>query len=106
MPRSLANGDYSLVMAVESSSSSDSWYRILADRQTGALSCDCPPWTFKQDAQATAAGRSCHHTRMAQQLSRVAPSSTATHPGTLPQDIDPVSIIGATQQQWPGLRRE
>jgi hypothetical protein len=25
MPRSLANGDYSLVMAVESSSSSESW---------------------------------------------------------------------------------
>ena len=51
MPRSLANGDYSLVMAVESSSRTDSWYRILADRQTGALSCDCPPWTFKQDAR-------------------------------------------------------
>jgi hypothetical protein len=104
MPRSLANGDYSLVMAVESSSSSDSWYRVLADRQTGALSCDCPPWTFKQDAQVIASGRSCHHTRMAQQLSRVAPPSTATHPGTLPQDLDPVSIIDATQQQWPGLR--
>jgi hypothetical protein len=106
MPRSLANGDYSLVMAVESSSSSDSWYRVLADRQTGALSCDCPPWTFKQDTQATASGRSCHHTRIAQQLSRVAPPSTATHPGTLPQDIDPVSIIDATKQQWPGLRGE
>ncbi len=106
MPRSLANGDYSLVMAVESSSRTDSWYRILADRPTGALSCDCPPWTFKQDAQATASGRSCHHTRIAQQLSRVAPSSTATHPGTLPQVIDPVSIIDATQQQWPGLHGE
>jgi hypothetical protein len=106
MPRSLANGDYSLVMAVESSSSSDSWYRVLADRQTGALSCDCPPWTFKQDAQATAAGRSCHHTRMAQQLSRVAPPSTTTHTEAFPQDIDPVSIIDATRQQWPGLRGE
>jgi hypothetical protein len=98
MPRSLANGDYSLVIAVESSSRRDSWYRILADRHTGALSCDCPPWAFKQDAQATASGRSCNHTRMAQQLSRVVPPSTATHPGSLPQDIDPVSIIDATQQ--------
>ena len=38
MPRSLANGDYSLVMAVESSSRVESWYRVLADQQTGALS--------------------------------------------------------------------
>jgi len=39
MPRSLANGDYRLVMAVESSSRPDSWYRVLADLHTGALSC-------------------------------------------------------------------
>jgi hypothetical protein len=106
MPRSLVNGDYSLVMAVESPSSSDSWYRVLADRQTGALSCDCPPWTYKQDAQATSTERSCHHTHMAQQLSRGAPPSTASHTETFPQDIDPVSIIDATRQQWPGLRGE
>jgi len=48
MTRSLANGDYSLVMAVESSSQPDSWYRVLADRNTGMLSCDCPPWTVRR----------------------------------------------------------
>jgi hypothetical protein len=106
MPRSLANGDYSLMMAVESSSRPDSWYRVLADRQTGALSCDCPPWTFKQDAQATASGRSCHHTRIAQQLSPVSPSSTVMYPGTLLQEIELATLISATQQQWPGLRGE
>lgn len=106
MPRSFANGDYSLVMAVESSSRADSWYRVLADRQTGALSCDCPPWTFRQDAQARTSGRSCHHTRMAQQLSRVAPASTATHTQAFPQGMDPAAMISATQQQWPGLRGE
>jgi hypothetical protein len=106
MPRSLANADYSLVMAVESSSRTDSWYRVLVDRQTGALSCDCPPWTFRQDAQATASGRSCHHTRMAQQLSRVTFPSTATLAQTFPQGIDPAPILSATQQQWPGLRGE
>ncbi len=106
MPRSLANGDYSLVMAVESSSRADSWYRVLADRQTGALSCDCPHWTFKQDVQARTSGRSCHHTRMVQQLSRVAPASTATHTQAFPQGMDPAAMISATQQQWPGLRGE
>src|SRR6266700_5694968 len=57
MTRSLANGDYSLVMAIESASRPDSWYRVLADRQTGALSCDCPPWTFKQGQDAGAGCR-------------------------------------------------
>lgn len=106
MPHSLANGDYSLVMAVESSSRADSWYRVLADRRTGVLSCDCPPWTFKQDAQASASERSCHHTRMAQQLARGTPLSATTPTGAFAQDGAFVSLISATQQQWPGLRGE
>ncbi len=106
MPRSLVNGDYSLVMAVESSSRADSWYRVLADRQTGALSCDCPPWTFKQDAQASTSGRSCHHTRLAQQLSRAIPLSATTPAGAFAQGRALASLISATQQQWPGLRGE
>jgi hypothetical protein len=106
MSRSLANGDYSLVMAVESSSRPDNWYRVLADRHTGALSCDCPPWTFKQDRQVTTSGRSCHHTRIAQQLSDVALSSTAKQTQAYPQGIDHAAMISATQQQWPGLRGE
>jgi hypothetical protein len=48
MPRSLANGDYSLVMAIESTSRANSWYRVLAERRTWNLSCDCPAWTFNQ----------------------------------------------------------
>ncbi len=48
MPRSLANGDYSLVMATESTSRANSWYRVLADRRTGNLSCDCPAWTVRR----------------------------------------------------------
>jgi hypothetical protein len=106
MARSLANGEYSLVMAVESSSRADSWYRILADRQTGALSCDCPPWTFKQDVQASASGRSCHHTRMAQQLARATPLAAAAPAGAFAQGGALASLISATQQQWPGLRGE
>jgi hypothetical protein len=106
MPRSLANGDYTLVMAVESSSRADSWYRVLADRQTGGLSCDCPPWTFKQGAQANASGRSCHHTRMAQQLSHATPLSAAAPVGAFVQGGVLASLISATQQQWPGLRGE
>ena len=48
MPRSLVNGDYTLVMAIESASRTNSWYRVLADRRTGNLSCDCPAWTVRR----------------------------------------------------------
>ena len=106
MPRSFANGDYSLVLAVESSSRPDSWYRVLADRHTGALSCDCPPWTFKQDRQATETERSCHHTRIAQHISQMALPSFATHLMPLSTDFDQSIIISATRQQWPGLLGE
>ena len=106
MPRSLANGDYSLVMAVESSSRPDSWYRVLADRHTGTLSCDCPPWTFKQDRQATETERSCHHTRIAQHISQVALPSFETHLMPFSTDFDQSTIITATRQQWPGLLGE
>ena len=103
MPRSLANGDYSLVMSVESSSRADSWYRVLADRHTGTLSCDCPPWTFKQDRQATASERFCHHTRIAQHISQVALPSLETQLLPFSTDFDQSTIITAARQQWPGL---
>jgi hypothetical protein len=124
MPRSLANGDYSLVMAIESASRANSWYRVLADRQSGNLSCDCPSWTFKQD-DGTA--RSCKHTRMAQTLVTAPPQTQRVRPvlentwqqitqilGIGPtQDIitrirrgaatEEHPLISATRQQWPGL---
>lgn len=99
MPRSLINGDYSLIMAIESASRANSWYRVLADRLTGNLSCDCPAWTFRQNGGQA---RSCKHTRQAQQLigahqigSPIARASGAAAETNL--------LIQATRQQWPGL---
>lgn len=99
MPRSLAHGDYSLIMAIESASRANSWYRVLADRQNGNLSCDCPAWTFRQDGGQV---RSCKHTNLAQLL------SSAQQPGTAIARIsgrvaETNLLIRATRQQWPGL---
>jgi hypothetical protein len=101
MPRSLANGDYSLVMAIESASRANSWYRVLADRRTGNLSCDCPAWTFRQDGNPTQA-RSCKHTRLAQQLAGAQQVGTpiARANGAAAETN---LLIQATRQQWPGL---
>lgn len=99
MPRSLLNGDYSLVMAIESASRANSWYRVLADRSTGNLSCDCPAWTFRQNGGTA---RSCKHTRLALQLAGaqqlgipIARANGAAAETNL--------LIQATRQQWPGL---
>jgi hypothetical protein len=99
MPKSFARGDYSLLLAIESSSRPDSWYRVLADRQTGALSCDCPPWIFNQNEDAQGR-RFCPHTRITERLSQVEADGAriATPVGTVHQ------LIQATQEQWPGLR--
>ncbi len=107
MPRSLAHGDYSLLVAVESSSRPDSWYRVLADRQNGALSCDCPPWTFNHQQDA-AGHRSCQHTDIGMLLTGAAPTPTPlpararTRPNAHTAATHP--LIAATQEQWPGLR--
>src|SRR6266702_4619078 len=95
MTRSLARGDYSLLMAVESASRPDSWYRVLTDRRTGALSCDCPPWTFNHDQ------RTCTHSELGARLVGAGgnrPSDRAAAPSA----VSP--LITATQQQWPGLQ--
>lgn len=95
MPRSLARGDYSLVLAIESASRSDSWYRILADRRSGALSCDCPTWLFNRQ------NRTCQHTDIASLLVQTPP---ATIPATQAHRVRQTSpFIAATQAQWPGL---
>jgi len=95
-------GDYSLLMAIESSSRPNSWYRVLTDRQSGVLSCDCPPWTFNQqhDVQGR---RSCPHTTIASRLittgQTVAPPTGQVAPAA---SLSP--LLTATQTQWPGLQ--
>jgi hypothetical protein len=99
MPRSLANGDYRLIMAIESASRANSWYRVLVDGNTGNFSCDCPAWTFRQDGGEA---RSCKHTRLAQLL---------TSPQNVGTPLERASgaaatnnlFVQAAQQQWPGL---
>jgi hypothetical protein len=99
MPRSLANGDYSLVIAIESASRANSWYRVLTDRHTGNLSCDCPAWTFRQDGGLA---RACKHTRLAQQLMGAQQPGTPVARASGPA-AETNQLIQATCQQWPGL---
>lgn len=98
MPRSLANGDYSLVMAIESASRANSWYRVLVDHHTDNFSCDCPTWIFRQDGGQ----RSCKHTRLANQLAgeRLIGTPIARANGAAAETN---LLIQATRQQWPGL---
>jgi hypothetical protein len=98
MPRSLVRGDYSLIIAIESSSRPNSWYRVLADRQTGLVSCDCPPWVFNRQHDAEGK-RTCQHTDFANLLA----TETRTQDGTV-HSTTASPLLTATQQQWPGLR--
>jgi hypothetical protein len=99
MPRSLVNGDYSLIMAVESASRANSWYRVLSDRQSGNLSCDCPAWTFRQTDGGV---RSCKHTQIAQLL--LTAQNTSNPIMRARGAAAQVNLlVQSTQQQWPGL---
>ncbi len=105
MPRSLANGDYSLLMTIESASRANSWYRVLTDRSTGHLSCDCPAWTFRQDEGAV---RSCKHTRLAQLLLNARNRPGEQPPGITVEHVSGAAaeantLVQAARQQWPGL---
>jgi hypothetical protein len=105
MPRSLANGDYSLVMAIESASRANSWYRVLADRHTGNLSCDCPSWTFRQGGNTV---RSCKHTQVAQLLVNPQELVNVQRAGTPLERASGAAtntnlLVQSTRQQWPGL---
>jgi hypothetical protein len=104
MPRSLANGDYRLLMAIESSSRPNSWYRVLIEPRTNALSCDCPAWTF---GARGATVRECKHTDLALLLLRTQTPTPGTvnhavltNAATAPA-VHP--LIAATRQQWAGL---
>src|SRR5579863_923282 len=99
MARSLANGDYSLVLAFESASCANSWYRVLADRRTGKLSCDCPPWTFNQGGGSV---RACKHTRVAHLLAATQ-RQQADGDGLRSAEPQVDRLISAACQQWPGL---
>lgn len=41
------------------SSSSDRWYTVKLNRETGGLSCNCPGWIFQRRGQP----RTCKHLR-------------------------------------------
>jgi hypothetical protein len=98
MPRSVASGDYTLVLAVEASSRRDAFYRITRDRHTGALGCDCPRW-IKQRASPEA--RSCKHTEVAHRLLQPSAAARSTPPPRAMADVHP--LIQATREQWQGL---
>jgi hypothetical protein len=109
MPRSLANGDYRLLMAIESSSRPNSWYRVLIDPRNNALSCDCPAWTF---GQRGAPARECKHTDLALLLLQTQAPAPATNAPNAAANVRANSrtrppaehpLITATKQQWAGL---
>ena len=108
MPRSLAHGDYRLIMAIESASRANSWYRVLVDPHSGRLSCDCPAWTFRQNARSAGTERSCKHTHTAQQLLLPAGGLNARPAGPPVERASGAAaetnrLVQATRQQWPGL---
>lgn len=113
MARSLQNGDYRLILAVESASRPDSWYRVCADVRTGALSCDCPRWIFARRGEVQ---RGCKHTEwVATLLAQQAAHDRFSLPqaprwqrmlarlggGARTATDDP--LVLAAQTQWPGL---
>ena len=105
MPRSLANGDYSLVMAIESASQANSWYRVLRDRQTNLLSCDCPAWMFRRRGSTE---RSCKHTQLAHLLLNAQGTVDVQYTGAPVERARGAAaennlLVQSTRQQWPGL---
>lgn len=116
MARSLRNGDFDLILAIQSPSSPDRWYRVLLDRASAragetVLSCDCTGW--RQDAKnlaarrALAAGhsdigvrvpRGCKHTDAARAL--LGPTTA----GAMPRYRTDHPYVGATRTQWAPLR--
>ena len=112
MARSLANGDYTFVMLVESASAreANTWYRVLADKLSGQLSCDCHTWVYKGDTEEDAQHneiRLCKHTRFARRLlslQRAEGAATTIQPSAELQGVATTHpLVAATQQQWRGL---
>jgi hypothetical protein len=99
MPRSLARGDYRLLMAIESASQPNAWYRVLVDPRTNALSCDCPAWTFAQRGGS----RACKHTDLASVLLRTPPGAAGTPARRRAATRTEHPLVTATRRQWAGL---
>lgn len=110
MAKSFARGDYKLVMAFESASSAGNWYRVLEDRQSHALSCDCPAWIHAGQRRA------CKHTQAAAQLRTEAMAPAAVMRGWLGRMVGRAAaglpapttpheqlLVTAIRDQWPGL---
>ncbi len=100
MARSLAGGDYRLLMSVESASRAGSWYRICTDIRSGTLSCDCHSWTFAGGAPAE---RSCKHTDLVRRLSNQNRIQRAWHALMAQRVAEAHPLINATREQWAGL---
>lgn len=122
MSKSFARGDYRLVMAFESASTAGNWYRVLQDKESNVLSCDCPRWLHKRGN----AERSCKHTEAAHRLLTPPtptnpvmtpvrqiiryffPNVTTSHarddtPKT-PDTPHTQSLVTAARDQWEGLQ--
>ena len=109
MARSLANGDYTFVMLVESAKAEiNTWYRVLRNKITGHLSCDCPIWVFGRDTEVDEQGamiRLCKHCRGARELlARQRPHTAPVLADLAPAPVPTTHpLVAATQQQWRGL---
>jgi len=93
MPASLASGAYRLLAVFESSSSRDTWYRLLQNA-AGDLSCDCPAWVFKK----TSAARGCPHTQFMQTL---LDGQSFDRLGTAGA-VDQLAVVDAMNARWHG----
>lgn len=98
MARSLAGGDYRLLMAVEAASRANSWYRICVDGRTQALSCDCVAW-IKQAAPPER--RICKHTALASRL--IADAGPAPLTTGVCETNEQHPLVQTTREQWHGL---
>jgi hypothetical protein len=101
MPRSYRNGNYRLIAAVEAGSRADSWYRVLQDVSSEALSCDCAAWIMNQSGS-----RSCKHTEFGRALLR-APNATLQANAQMilaaqARSAEDHPLVAATREQWFG----
>ncbi len=122
MSKSFARGDYRLMMTFESASTAGNWYRVLEDKVTHALSCDCPRWLHKRGNGE----RSCKHTEATQRLIAPPPPTNPIitpvrhlirqfFPGIMsphahdetpkvPDTPHTQSLVTAARDQWEGLQ--
>jgi hypothetical protein len=101
MPRSYRNGNYRLIAAVEAGSRPESWYRVLQDVTSSALSCDCPAWIMNQSG-----GRTCKHTEFGLALLRAANATLQANAQTIlaaqALSAERHPLVEATREQWFG----